>query len=53
VRDVMNRTGALDEAMEQARGLVARAKNCLSSLPDNPEREALAILADYAVDRSL
>ena len=53
VRDVMNRTGALDKAMEQARELVTRSKNCLSSLPDSPEREALAILADYAVDRSL
>jgi octaprenyl-diphosphate synthase len=53
VRDVMNRTGALDEAMAQARELVTRSKSCLASLPDSPEREALAILADYAVDRSL
>jgi len=53
VRDIMERTGALDEAMGQARQLVESARRCLAALAPSPERRALEILANYAVDRSL
>lgn len=53
VRAALDRTEALGEAMKQARGLAARAEEALESLPDSPERRALAWLAAYAVERRL
>ena len=53
VRTIMEQTEALDSAMEEARKLVIMSKECLSLLDAGPERQALEILADYAVDRSL
>lgn len=53
VRAIMERTGALDEAMNQARTLAETAQRCLAAIAPSPERRALEILADYAVDRSL
>lgn len=52
VREVMERTGALDEAMHQAIGLGQRARECLTVLPAGPERDALEFLSGYAVDRA-
>ncbi len=46
-------TGALDDALDQARRLADRARRCLDALPPSPEKSALVLLADYAVDRSL
>ncbi|MFU8830667.1 MAG: polyprenyl synthetase family protein [Wenzhouxiangella sp.] len=53
VRDIMERTGALDKAMDQAHQLAEQARNCLAGLEASPERRALELLAGYAVDRSL
>ncbi len=53
VQAIMRRTGALDRAMAQARGLAERARRHLDHLAPGPYREALAILTDYACNRSL
>ncbi len=53
VRSIMERTGALDGAMERAAGLVASANKCLDGLESNPARRSLEILANYAIDRSV
>lgn len=50
---IMNDTGALDDALARARQLAKQAQACLDELPLSPEREALSLLAAYAVDRSL
>ena len=53
VRDLMQRAGALDEAMQQARDLSQRARQFLGGLSDSRERDALDHLALYAVERSV
>lgn len=53
VRDIMDRTGALDEALKQAETLADQAIKALSKLPETSERLALEFLARYAVDRLL
>ncbi len=53
VRAIMDRTGALDEAADIAHQLAGQAREELSRLDSSSEREALTLLADYAVDRSL
>jgi len=52
VRRIMERTGALDQAMSQAEMLANKAKCALSVLPESEERNALAFLAGYAVERA-
>jgi octaprenyl-diphosphate synthase len=52
VRRVMERTGALDQAMSQAENLADKARRALSVLPESEEKSALAFLAGYAVDRA-
>ncbi len=52
VRRIMDRTGALDQAMSQAKGLAGRARKALAVLPDNEESAALDFLAGYAIDRA-
>jgi octaprenyl-diphosphate synthase len=52
-RQIMNQTGALDQAMAQGRILSDQAVDALSVLPESAERQALEFLARYAVDRSL
>jgi octaprenyl-diphosphate synthase len=49
---IMERTGALDQAMSQAEGLAGKARQALSVLPESEERAALEFLAGYAVDRA-
>ncbi|NBB92486.1 MAG: octaprenyl-diphosphate synthase [Gammaproteobacteria bacterium] len=51
VRDIMLRTGALDEAMRQAGSLAEKARRALSVLPDSDAKTALEYLAVYAVQR--
>lgn len=53
VLELMQKGGALDEAMRQARVLSRRAREFLGVLPESPERDALDQLALYAVERSL
>ena len=53
VRQIMNQTGALDQAMAQARKLSDQAVDVLMLLPETVERHALKFLARHAVDRSL
>jgi octaprenyl-diphosphate synthase len=53
VRAVMEATGALDSAMDEARALVDRAVARIDAFEPGPELAALKILAAYAVDRSL
>jgi len=53
VLQLMQRSGALDEAMEQAWNLSHRAREYLRVLPESRERDALEQLALYAVERSL
>jgi octaprenyl-diphosphate synthase len=45
-------TGALDYARERAHGYARSAREALSVLAPSDERDALALLADYAIDRS-
>ncbi|MFW5926853.1 MAG: polyprenyl synthetase family protein [Wenzhouxiangella sp.] len=52
VRRIMEQTGALDCAMQQAHSLSDRAIHALAILAPSEEREALAFLARYAVDRT-
>ncbi|WP_376691571.1 polyprenyl synthetase family protein [Wenzhouxiangella sp. EGI_FJ10409] len=52
VRHIMERTGALDQAMSQAGVLADKARRSLAVLPDTEERAALEFLAGYAVDRA-
>jgi len=52
VRGIMDRTGALDQAMSQAEGLAGQARKALAVLPDNEQTAALDFLAGYAVDRA-
>lgn len=51
VLSTIRTTGALDYAEAAARRHVAAALTALSSVPDSPERDALAALARYAVER--
>ncbi|MDO9242476.1 MAG: octaprenyl diphosphate synthase [Rhodocyclaceae bacterium] len=44
-------TGALDVAMEVARGETERAKQALTALPDTQYREALIQLSEFAITR--
>ncbi|MDX1609433.1 MAG: octaprenyl diphosphate synthase [Halofilum sp. (in: g-proteobacteria)] len=52
VMEVLQRTGAIDYAREQARQEAARAHAELERLPDSPYREGLAALTRVAVDRT-
>ncbi len=52
VRAILDQTGALESAMDHARGEAARALEALQALPPTPWREALSFLAGYSVDRS-
>ena len=51
VLEVIKRSGALDYTLKRAREEAGKAKNLLFVLPDTPYREALASLADLAVQR--
>ena len=53
VRGIMEKTGALDAAMEHAAELVSDATVHLRVLDRNAGRSALEILANYAIDRSV
>jgi len=52
VRRIMERTGALDQAMGQAEELARKATRALSVLAESEEKSALKFLAGYAVDRA-
>jgi octaprenyl-diphosphate synthase len=45
-------TGALDASRERAHVYAQRARDALAALPASGARDALALLADYAVDRT-
>ena len=53
VLDSLRATSSLDDALAHARNLAQQAEQRLDILPESPERGALAVLARYAVDRSL
>ena len=53
VREILRASGALDESLARAVEFSDRAVRALDALPDSPERDALATLARFAVDRSL
>ncbi len=53
VREILRASGALDESLARAVDFSDRAVQALDALPDCPERDALATLARFAVDRSL
>ncbi len=44
-------SGAIEEAMEEARAYVRRSQEALAALPDHPARRALHDLAGYVVER--
>jgi geranylgeranyl pyrophosphate synthase len=46
-------SGAIDEALDEARAYVARAQAALRPMPDNTYRRALSDLADYFVSRNV
>jgi octaprenyl-diphosphate synthase len=45
-------TGALDASREHARAYAQSARAALATLPDSDARDALGVLADYAIDRT-
>ncbi|HEY0179806.1 MAG TPA: polyprenyl synthetase family protein [Dokdonella sp.] len=45
-------TGAIDASRERARAYARAAREALGALPPSHARDALAVLADYAIDRS-
>ncbi|MBN8482008.1 MAG: polyprenyl synthetase family protein [Xanthomonadales bacterium] len=45
-------SGAIDYARDKARAYAKSARSALDALPASPARDALAVLADYSVDRS-
>lgn len=46
-------SGAIDEALDEARAYVARAQAALAPMPNNTYRQALSDLADYFVNRNV
>lgn len=52
VLDAIHATGALDFARERAREYARSARDALMILPASQARDSLAVLADYAIDRS-
>jgi octaprenyl-diphosphate synthase len=52
VLEAIRATGAQDYARERAQGYARSAREALAVLPPSDERDALALLADYAMDRS-
>lgn len=52
VCELLEGLGSLDQALDTARHLADQAKACLQCLDNSPERTALQVLADYAVNRS-
>ncbi len=53
VLHILEKTGALRDAMGEAQRLARQAEDKLRLLDASPERGALAVLTRYAVDRSL
>jgi octaprenyl-diphosphate synthase len=51
ITKLVRETGALDRAAKLAREYVARAKECLSELPDTEYRRALLAVPDFILDR--
>ncbi len=49
---ILEKTGALDYTMKQAREQAESAKSAIVSLAESEYKQALLFLADYAVDRS-
>ncbi len=45
-------TGSLERARDRAHGFAQSAREALSVLTPSPARDALAVLADYAIDRT-
>lgn len=52
LREAMSLTGSIDHARSVAVGLVSRARDQLTDLPDSPARSTLALMADAVVTRS-
>ncbi|MEM1081433.1 MAG: polyprenyl synthetase family protein, partial [Pseudomonadota bacterium] len=53
VRNILQHTGALDASIQRAYEFSAQAQASLNHLSASPERDALHLLAQFAVDRSL
>ena len=53
VRGILQHSGALDRTLERAAVRSEQACRLLEHLPPGPERDALKVLARFAVDRSL
>jgi geranylgeranyl pyrophosphate synthase len=53
VVQVVRASGAIGQALDEAKAYIARAKGALSPMPANEYRRALYELADYIVNRSL
>jgi octaprenyl-diphosphate synthase len=51
ITKLVRETGALDRAAKLAREYVARAKECLSELPDTEYRRALLAVPDFILER--
>lgn len=52
IRSIMLREQVYERALAQAHTLAERARGALAGLPEGPEREALAILAEHAIERA-
>ena len=51
-RELIVSTGALSATLDEAAAWADRAKGALDALPDGEWRQALALLADFAVSRA-
>jgi geranylgeranyl pyrophosphate synthase len=49
--EAVRSSGCLEESFEMARDFTRRAVDALSVLPDGPDRQTLASLADYILER--
>jgi octaprenyl-diphosphate synthase len=52
IKAIIDETGSLQRTIDLARQEAAGAKNALNDLPDSEYKDALAMLADMAVERS-
>jgi octaprenyl-diphosphate synthase len=53
VVDAIRESGAMDLAMDRARGFISQSQAALAALPEGEARDMLQALADYTVSRQM
>lgn len=52
VKEIFERVGSIDYAIERSRSLVKQAKSAIAGLPNNQSRELLFHICDFAITRT-